>query len=169
MIEIIGSVASIVGALWAFWEARKASKNARIAVSIRNQLVEKKVAKELNEILYETKQILFKFSKYRYTDKDDKLRGINPKEDAISMQNYLNKLVEHNNHFNGEEKRVYEKARKRINSSLDNLITDDLKQQRKIGKEIIEDLNQIISLIKHKVSIEESSVIIGNKTVSNIV
>lgn len=57
-ISVIGSIASIGGAIWAFIEANKASKSASKAEKVKGELVERRKLVEVSQVHAETSRIL---------------------------------------------------------------------------------------------------------------
>lgn len=100
ILNIVGVLASILGATIAIYQCAKASDAAKLAINAkesainaRNEIAMKKDAIELTALLSETKRIEQLLIKYT-SDKEDKLKGVNPDEDTNTIQTFISSYNE---------------------------------------------------------------------------
>lgn len=98
-ISVIGSFASIGGAVWAFFEARKASMSATRAEQVRSELVTRREMVELSQIHIETKRILGIVSKIGPSSNHNALAGIDCSNIARDVEEYCRLINEHSTHY----------------------------------------------------------------------
>ncbi|WP_374979047.1 hypothetical protein PSGK_19075 [Pseudomonas solani] len=100
LFSIIGTIASIASAFWAFFEARKATRSASQAQSLRNELIERRMLIEVSQIKSETARILKTLATIGPTCTKQQIRGINCNSIAKEVEEYSRLLNEQSQHFN---------------------------------------------------------------------
>lgn len=98
-LSIIGAIASITGALLAFYQANCASKHASEAESIKNEIIKKRKLVEISQIHTETRRILKIVSKIGPSSNPDLLKGIDHIKIVQEIEEYYRFLNEQKNHF----------------------------------------------------------------------
>ncbi|MGR6863420.1 hypothetical protein ACU5EH_25485 [Aliivibrio salmonicida] len=99
VISVIGSVASIGAAIWAFIEANKASKSATKAEKVKGELVERRKLVEVSQIHAETSRILKTVSTVGPSCNASLLRGVNCANIAKEVEEYCRYINEQSSHF----------------------------------------------------------------------
>lgn len=99
VLSVIGSIASIGGAIWALVEARKSAHSATKAQRLRDELVHRREIVEVSQVHVETKRILATVSKIGPACDPEILRGINCVEIAHQVEEYVRFIVEQSSHF----------------------------------------------------------------------
>ena len=87
-LSTIGAIASIGGALWAFYQARKASKSALSAKLFRDEIVERRKMLEASQVYSETSRILKTVSTVGPSCNPSQLRGVNCGNIARDVEEY---------------------------------------------------------------------------------
>jgi hypothetical protein len=98
-IGLIGSVASIAAAIWAFVEAKKASEAAEEAERFRNEIVNRRRIVESSGVYRETKRILATLSKVGPSSDSIKSKGISGSNLADEVREFVLLLNEHRQDF----------------------------------------------------------------------
>lgn len=99
-ISVIGSIASIGGAIWAFFEARKSSRAATKAEKVRDEIVSRRKLIEVSQVHAETARILKIVSTVGPACNPSLLRGVNCGSIAKDVEEYSRYINEHSSHFN---------------------------------------------------------------------
>lgn len=148
-ISIIGSIASIGGAIWAFVEARKAASSATKAESVRDEIIERRKIVEVSQVHAETSRILNVVSKVGPSCNKSLLRGVDCGAIAKEVEEYSRYINEHNFHFTdffeNKAKELYEQLRPDIESLSEAKSFDDKKSA---GKSIYYKINSFMPVVK---------------------
>lgn len=99
-ISVIGSIASIGGAIWAFVEARKSSRAATKAEKVRDEIISRRKLIEVSQVHAETARILKIVSTVGPACNPSLLRGVNCGSIAKDVEEYARYINEHSSHFN---------------------------------------------------------------------
>jgi len=100
ILYVIGAVASIGCAIWAFFEAKSARKAAK-GIQKYHTAIEKRIeATAINKIHDQTKLLLQKVSCVGYSSTEVSIKGLNQQDIAREVEEYARLLREHMNHFN---------------------------------------------------------------------
>jgi hypothetical protein len=98
-LSILGSLASIAGAIWAFKEARSSAKSATQAKALHDEIIHRRKMLEVSQIHSDTKRILSVVSKVGPSTNARMLRGVNGAEIAKEVEEYTRALLEQSAHF----------------------------------------------------------------------
>lgn len=98
-LSIISGIASILSALWAFYEAKQASKAATRAENVRDEMIERREMVEVSHVHVETKRILNIVSKVGPSSNATLLRGVRCTEIAKEVEEYCRFINEQSSHF----------------------------------------------------------------------
>ena len=98
-LSILGSLASIGAAIWAFVEAKRSAKAATRAEALRDEIVDRRRLVEVNHIYTETKRILAVASEVGPATNAKLLRGIDSAKIAREVDEYARLLLDQSNHF----------------------------------------------------------------------
>lgn len=99
ILSVIGSVASIGAAIWAFMEARKARNAATRAELVRAEMIDRRKLVEVSQILAETRRVMQSISRVGPACTERKLKGVDCSEIAREVQEYARLLSEQEVHF----------------------------------------------------------------------
>ena len=99
LISIIGSIASIGAAIWAFIEARKSSTAATKAETLHDELIHRRKMVEVSQVHSETKRILAIVSKVGPSCNQKLLKGVNCSEIAREVESFSVFILEQSEHF----------------------------------------------------------------------
>lgn len=98
-ISVVGSIASILGAVWAYMEAGKAAKSVTKAESVRDEIINRRELIEVSKVHSETTRILKVASRVGPSSDLRRLTGFNAPEVASEIEEYVRFLSEHSSHF----------------------------------------------------------------------
>lgn len=99
LISIIGSIASIGAAIWAFIEAKKSSAAATKAETLHDELIHRRKMVEVSQVHSETKRILAVVSKVGPSCNQKLLKGVNCSEVAREVESFSVFILEQSEHF----------------------------------------------------------------------
>ncbi len=99
VLSILSSIASILGAVWAFYEARKAARSASASEQARDELIDRRKLAELAQVHAETKRVLNLVAKVGSTATPQLVRGVNCADIAREVESYASMLLELRSHF----------------------------------------------------------------------
>lgn len=98
-ISIIGSIASVGGAIWAYVEAGKSANSASQAEFLRDELIHRRKIVEVSQVHSETKRVLLVVSKVGPACNASVLKGVNCAEIAREVEAYSSFILEQSSHF----------------------------------------------------------------------
>lgn len=98
-ISVLGSIASIGAAIWAWIEANKASKSATKAETVKNEIVDRRKLIEVSQVHAETSRILKTVSKVGPSCNSTTLRGVSCAGIAREVEEYSRFINEQSSHF----------------------------------------------------------------------
>jgi len=96
---ILGSIASIVGALWALYEAQQSRGYANQAKEARDEVVQRRGMIEVSQIHAETSRILRRLSVVGPSCSTKSIRGVDCAGVAGEVEEYARALNEQSSHF----------------------------------------------------------------------
>lgn len=98
-LSIVSSIVSIVGAIWAWVEARNAARSASVAERVREELVDRRKLAEVAQIHSEIKRVLGVVSRVGPTSTPQLVRGLNCSDIAREVETFVALLLERGSHF----------------------------------------------------------------------
>lgn len=98
-LSIVGSIASIFGAVWALKEAKKAARSASAAERVRQELVDRRELAEIAQIHFEIKRVLGLIARVGPTSTQQHVKGVNCADIAREVQAFVAMLLEQRSHF----------------------------------------------------------------------
>lgn len=99
VISIVGSIASVTGAIWAIYEANNAKNAAEKSEQLRDELIHRRKIVEVSQVHAETRRILSTVSKVGPSCNAKLLKGVNCAEIARDVEEYVRFLLEQSEHF----------------------------------------------------------------------
>lgn len=98
-ISVIGSIASIGGAIWAFFEAKKSTDAATKSELLHSELIHRREMIEVSIVHEETKRILGVVSKVGPSCNAQLIKGVNCADIAKEVEVYARFILEQSEHF----------------------------------------------------------------------
>jgi len=148
-LSIIGAIASIVGAWWAFYEAKKATKAASEAEIVRNEIIERRKIIELSQVHNETNRILNIVSKVGPSCNEEVLREINCADIAKQVEEYSRLLNEQSSHFSSLFENEAKKLCTNLNEDIEALSeAKSFNEKKQAGKSIYYKINRFLPTVK---------------------
>lgn len=99
-LSILGSVASIGAAIWAYVEAKNAARHASKAEMLRNEVIQRRAIVEVSQVYAESSRILKLVSQVGPTCTRASVRGLSVCSIAQGVEEYSRFLNEHSAYFN---------------------------------------------------------------------
>lgn len=160
-ISIVGSIASIFGAIWAWQEATKSKEHASKAEKFRDELVHRKNIAEVSKLHIETSRILKLVSKVGPTCTKNGVRGVKGDEIAREVEEYTRFLNEHSIHFSD----FFHNNAKELCGSLRPLLESlseatDFEQKKNSGKQIYDLINGFLPEIKNLSDVKNNQILV---------
>lgn len=159
IVSVVGSIASIGGAIWAFIEAGKAAKSVTKAESVRDEIVNRRELIEVSKVHSETTRILKVASRVGPSSDLRRLTGFNAPEVASEIEEYVRFLSEHSSHFSD----LFENTARDICDSLRDdisILADarDPQSIKDIGKVIYKKIHDFLPTAKMISDLKRESV-----------
>lgn len=154
-INIVGSIASIAGAILAIGAALKAKSSMDQAQAIRDSISNDQKKIFISKLLTETKKAMAVSIKMTTPASPTmKLRGLDYQSSIEQLREYIDTLKENAHYLKTENKREVERAYKFIESRL-SVLANETDQQRKyeIGDKIHNSMGEILKGIKPELDI----------------
>ena len=99
ILSILGSIASIGAAIWAFVEARKSINAATKAEEFKNEIIYLRKTVEVSQVYSETKRVLNVVSKVGPSFNPSVFAGINCADIAKEVEVFSSFILEQSEHF----------------------------------------------------------------------
>ena len=158
-IAIIGTIASIVGAIISLWQAKKSKTSAIEASQIRSQLLHHRKTSELAQLLALCRKVQKKMVKYGPASTKTSLQGIVPDNDAKEVQDFILLLKENRSFFQKKQTNDADSFCENMNVLISEFVQSDDKQNlKKIGTEILLKINSMLSIIRKKLDYKQEQV-----------
>lgn len=98
-LSVVGSIASIFGAIWSLWEAKRSKRSADKAESLRNELIARRALAEVSQIQSEIKRLLSVVARVGPTSTPQLVKGLNCADIAREVETFASALLEQRVHF----------------------------------------------------------------------
>jgi len=149
LISIIGSIASVGSAIWAFIEAKKSSDAATKAEVLRDELIDRRKIVEVSQVHSETKRILSVVSKVGPSCNARLLKGVDCAEIAKEVEVFSSFILEQRGHFT----ECFENKAKELNEDLKDNIEGlaeavAFEDKKKHGKNIFYKIQNFMPAVK---------------------
>lgn len=161
-ISVIGSIASIGAAIWAWVEARKSFQSATQAESVKNEIINRRKIVEVSQVYAETSRILTTVSKVGPSCNSGMLRGINCASIAKEVEEYSRYINEQSSHFT----EFFDNKAKELCSSLNSDIealseAKSFEDKKTAGKSIYYKINNFMPTVKSLSDEKKENVVTG--------
>lgn len=148
-LSVLGSVASIGAAIWAYIEAKSASRYASKAEAVRDEIIQRRSLVEVSQVYTESSRILKLVSQIGPTCTKTSVRGLNVGGIAQSVEEYSRFLNEHSAHFNQLFQNVAQNLCIELNGSLEALAEAvTFEEKKEAGKKIYYLINSFLPQVK---------------------
>tara|TARA_B100000780_G_C20985635_1_gene394010 strand:- start:319 stop:816 length:498 start_codon:yes stop_codon:yes gene_type:complete len=149
VISIVGSIASIGGAIWAFIEAKKSMSAADKAENLRDELINRRKIVEVSQVHSETNRVLSVVSKVGPSCNAKLLKGINCADIAKEVEVYARFILEQSGHFSD----LFENKAKELCNDLKDDIESlseaiNFEDKKSYGKSIYYKIQNFIPAVK---------------------
>ena len=148
-LSILGSVTSICAAIWAYIEAKKASRYATKAEAVRDELIQRRSMVEVSQVYAESSRILKLVSQVGPTCTKASVRGLEVNGIARGVEEYSRFLNEHSAHFN----QLFQNAAQEVCTALADSIealadANTFEEKKEAGKKIYYLINSFLPQVK---------------------
>ncbi len=148
-LSILGSVASIGAAIWAYIEAKSASRHASKAEAIRDELIQRRSMVEVSQVHAESSRILKLVSQVGPTCTKTSVRGLKVGGIAQSVEEYSRFLNEHSAHFNQFFQNTAQTLCTELTGSIEALAeATTFEDKKEAGKKIYYLINSFLPQVK---------------------
>jgi len=148
-ISIIGSVASIIGSLWAWYQAVEAKKSATKAEEVKEEIIERRKIVEVSQIHSETSRILKVVSKVGPSCNQALLRGVNCGSIAKEVEEYSRFINEHSSHFTNFFENKAKELCEQLHPDIESLSeAKSFEEKKESGKKIYYKINSFMPFVK---------------------
>ncbi|MDD2917620.1 hypothetical protein [Rhodoferax sp.] len=148
-LSILGSVASIGAAIWAFIEAKKAAQAATRAAAMRDEIIQRRRLIEVSQVYTDIKRILAIASEVGPSTNAKLLRGVDTAKLAKQIEEYARLLSEQTGHFSdffGNEARA---LCERLKPDIEALADANTPEEKKAaGKSIYYSISAFMPIAK---------------------
>ena len=156
-IAIIGTIASIVGAIFSFWQAKKSKKSAIEASQVKSQLLHHRKTSELAQLLALCRKVQKIMVKYGPASTQNSLQGIVPDNDAKEVQDFILLLKENRSYFQKKQTNDADTFCEDMNTLISTFVqSGDKENLRRVGTEMLFKINTMLSIIKKKLDYKGS-------------
>lgn len=151
-ITIIGSIASIIGAIISLFQASRSKNSAEEAEKVKNHLISHRVSNELVTIQASCKQAVTSMEKYGPAATSSSLQGVNHQRDAKDVQDFLQAIAENREHFEHGTENDADRMCTELNPVLDQFSqAQTAVQLKEEGKKIYLSLLNFLSIMKRSI------------------
>jgi hypothetical protein len=149
VISIVGSIASIGAAIWAFIEAKKSMSAADKAENLRDELINRRKMVEVSQVHSETNRVLSVVSRVGPSCNAKLLKGINCSDIAKEVEVYARFILEQSGHFSD----LFENKAKELCDDLKDDIESlseaiNFEDKKSYGKSIYYKIQNFIPAVK---------------------
>jgi len=159
-LSIIGSIASVGGAVWSLYQAKAASQSATKAEAIRNELIQHRTIVEVSHVYVESSRILKIVSQVGPTCTKKSVRGLDVSTIAKGVEEYARFLNEHSGHFNLEFRNAANDLCRELKAGIEQLAeAEGYESQKEAGKQIYYLIYTFMPVVKQIADERRESVI----------
>ncbi len=149
LLSILGSIASIGGAYYAYRQARRSRKYATEAQNLRDELINRRKLIEVSQVHSETNRILKVVSKVGPTSTVTSIKGINVTSISQDVEEYSRYLNSQHSHFSELFRNRAAKLCKSLNPDIEKLSESmEFEDIKSAGKSIYYKINDFLPLVK---------------------
>jgi hypothetical protein len=155
---IAGTIASIGSAIWAFYQAKKATQSASKAEQVRDEIIDRRKMVEISQVHLETSRILKTVSTVGPSCNASQLRGVNCASIAREVEEYSRFINEQSSHFSALLQEKSEALCSGLNGDIEALSEAKTFEEKKAaGKSIYYKINSFMPVVKELVDEKKES------------
>jgi len=159
LIAIIGTVASIIGAVISVWQAKSSRKSAFEANQVKLQLLHHRKTSELAQLLALCRKAQVTMTKYGPASTQNSLQGVVPHNDAKEVQDFILFLKENRGYFQRRPGNDADSFCEDVNLLISKMVqSDNIENLRSTGTEILLKINSMLSIIRKKLDHKQEKV-----------
>ena len=154
-ITIVGTLATVAGAVLSFWQAKISQNAAKASISaakdakkVRAELIDHRKASELSQIQTTCRKAQKSMEKYGPGSSPSSLIGVSPEKDAQDVQEFVLLLMENRVYFGNETSNDADDFCEKIYPLLDKFAQSQDAEPRKHGRLILLLISEMTSVIK---------------------
>jgi hypothetical protein len=148
-ISVLGSIASVGAAIWAFIEARKSMAAASKAETIKNEMIDRRQLVEASKIHSETERVISKVSQIGPASRVAVLSGINIDDILNEVQGYSTFIIAQSEQYDDKFKRAVKKLNTDLQANIAELSKSTLEEDyKRIGTQIFNALQGFLPTAK---------------------
>ena len=149
-LTILGSIASIGGAIWAWRKASLASKSASLAEQMKNEILERRLTIELTKIHTKTSHILKLVGKIGPSATNKTLKGVDCQIIALELQDFMVFIKEHSNLFlDNNEHNTAHLLCETLQPYIEELAyANTFEKKKEVGKQVFYTINNFLPQVK---------------------
>lgn len=148
-ISVIGSVASIGGALWAVYSAYQASLSVTKAEKVRDEIIERRKIIEVSQVYSETSRILKIVSTVGPSCNPSLLKGVNCGNIARDVEEYSRFINEHSSYFTNFFENSARELCNELTGDIEALAeAKSFEDKKAAGKKIYQKINNFMPIVK---------------------
>lgn len=149
ILSIIGSLASIGGAFWAYAEAKKSKSSASKAEEFKNEIIYLRKTVEVSQVYAETKRVLAVVSKVGPSFNISVFAGINCADIAKEIEVFSSFILEQSEHFSQNFNNNAKELNNDLKNDIENLSeASTFEDTKKYGKSIYYKIQNFIPIVK---------------------
>jgi hypothetical protein len=148
-LSVLGSIASIGAAIWAFIEAKKARRAADKAETVRGELIDRRKLVEVSQLLTETRRVMQSVSRVGPACTEKKIKGVDCSEIAREVEEYCRLLGDMESHFAVDFRSQAQKLRADLIADISELAgAVGFEQKKGAGMRIYEKIDSFSPSVK---------------------
>jgi len=148
-LSVLGAIASIGGAIWAYVQARRARTFAEQAKAVRDELVERRKVIEISQVYIETTRILRCVSNVGPTCTPTSIKTVKCHEIAKEVEEYTRLLNEQSTHFTHMLDNQAQKLCEDLKPDIEALAeAKEFDSKKSAGKSIYYKIDDFMPLVK---------------------
>jgi len=155
LLTVIGTIASLIGAIIAYRQAAEAKKSANEAESIKNQIISHRTTSELSQLQTRCRKAQNAMAKYGPAASSSSLQGVDKENDAKEVQEFILLVKEHRGYFGPMSRNQADILCDKTNRLLNDFSEEmDYLKQKELGTKILLHINEFAAVIKKLVDLE---------------
>lgn len=148
LFTIIGTIATIAGAIISLWQAKVSQNAAKDARKIRSELIDYRKTSELAQIQATCRKAQKSMEKYGPGSTPSSLIGVSPEKDAQDVQEFVLLLMENRAYFGNRTPNDADDFCENATHLLDRFVQAQDAEVREFGSQILLSISNMASVIK---------------------
>ena len=149
VLSIVGSIISILSGIWAFIQAKKATRSADAAKRVLQEVVDRRKLTEIVQIHTEIKRVLNVVARVGPTSTPQLMKGVNCADIAREVETFVAMLQEQRSHFSDLYSDRATELRNDLKLDIEGLSEAKIFEDKKrFGKSIYYKIESFTSVVK---------------------